>query len=170
MKIYIGFSCPISKTTPFAALIKWVESRPYDHVYVRIQEPMDGEYMIFQASKSMVNLYNKDVFSSINTTIKEYEIGINEDQYKVLWRFVKSMLGIPYSLKEDFGILLMKIFHLSKQPFNDGYRSEFCAKLAAQVCSILEVKMPTDEGSIDPTLLDSILEAAKLPCINDSIF
>ena len=169
MKIYIGFSIPTS-VNPFAALIKWVEARPYDHVYVRLPDPMDGEYLIFQASNLQVNLYNKDIFQQAHKSLKEYEIDITDEQYKVLWTFVKSMLGVPYSLKEDFGILLMKIFRLASQPFNDGTKAEFCSKLAAQVCAILGIKLPEDAGAIDPSGLDSILATANLPCVNNPTF
>ncbi len=52
--LYIGFSAPSGKFEPFAWIIQWVESRPYDHVYIRFPEPATNEYMIFQASKQMV--------------------------------------------------------------------------------------------------------------------
>lgn len=157
MKIYIGFSKPINTLPLFGWFIEWVEARSYDHCYVRLQDPMDNEYLIFQASNMQVNLYNIDIFKEKHQIIKEYELEITEEQYKILWKFVKSMLGVPYSLKEDFGLLLMKIFHLSKQPFNDGNKAEFCSKLAATVCEIMGIKLPVDVGSIDPSMLDSIL-------------
>lgn len=170
MKIYIGFSAPTSSMSLFGDLIKWVEARPYDHVYIRIQEPMDQEYLIFQASNMQVNLYNSQIFKIAHQPIKEYEIEITNDQYQTLWRFVKSMLGIPYSLKEDFGILLMKIFRLNKQPFNDGNNAEFCSKLGATVCQMLGIKLPEDVDAIDPSELDSILSIVNLPCVNDPKF
>jgi hypothetical protein len=163
MKIYIGFSKPTIFFPIFGWVIQAVESRPYDHVYIRIQEPMDNEYMIFQASKSMVNLYSSKIFLSVNKPIKEYEIDINPDQYVLLWRFIKANLGIPYSLKEDFGILLMKIFHIA-QPFNGGFSVEFCSKLGANVCNLLGISMLEDVGSIDPSGLDTILNNKLLMC------
>ena len=169
-KIYIGFSSPTAKFAPFAELIKWVEARPYDHVYIRLQEPMDAEYMIFQASKEMVNLYNKDIFQSCNFSHKEYELSITDAQHVLLWRFVKSNLGIPYSLKEDFGILLMKIFKLRKNPFDNGMSASFCSELGADVCKLLEIDISEESSSIDPTLLDSILSDKKLPCVDSPKF
>jgi hypothetical protein len=175
MKIYIGFSKPTASIPLFGWFIESVEARPYDHAYVRLPDPMDQEYLIFQASNLQVNLYNKDIFKQAHQSLKEYEIDITEDQYKQLWKFVKSMLGIPYSLKEDFGILLMKIFHLQTQPFNDGNSAEFCSKLAAQVCQIVGINLQEDHNlidpdAIDPSSLDDILETAKLPCISNPIF
>lgn len=170
MKIYIGFSKPTASLPLFGMLIEWVEARPYDHAYVRLPDPMDGEYLIFQASNLQVNLYNKDIFQQAHQSLKEYEIDITDEQYKALWKFVKSMLGIPYSLKEDLGILLMKIFHLAAQPFNDGNQAEFCSKLAATVCEMLGIKLPEDAGAIDPSLLDSVLSSTTLPCVANPIF
>lgn len=161
MKIYIGFSKPVSSFTPFAWIIQRVISRPYDHVYIRFPEPMTNQYMIFQASKEMVNLYNAQIFQSINTPIKEYEIDISNDQYKALWSFIKANLGIPYSLLEDFGILLMKIFKI-KQPFNEGLSAEFCSKLGANVCILLGLPITDNPNSIDPSKLDTILSQIPL--------
>lgn len=161
--IYIGFSKPKSRFAVFATLIKWVESRPYDHAYVRFPEPMDGEYMIFQASKEMVNLYSADIFASINDSIKEYTITCTDEQYVELWNYIKKSVGLPYSLKEDFGILLMKIFKLKKNPYGTGGSAQFCSELAARVCKILAINIPNDPDTIDPTLLDSILSKANLP-------
>lgn len=169
MKIFIGFSKPTGTFEPFAWLIQWIEARPFDHAYVRLPEPMTGEYVIFQASKEMVNLYNKSIFSAANASLKEYELECSDEQYKTLWAFVIANLGVPYSLKEDLGILLMKIFRI-KQPFNDGNSVEFCSKLGAIVCQMLGVKLPEDPGSIDPSALDLILSNAKIPCVSNPTF
>lgn len=161
--IYIGFSSPTGKFEPFAWLIKWVESRPYDHVYVRFPEPVDGEYMVYQASKEMINIYNSSIFFSANDSIKEYTIVCTDEQYAALWRHIKQSLGIPYSLKEDFGILLMKIFKLKQNPYSAGGSAEFCSEEAAKVCQILGINVYANPDTIDPTMLDSILSRAHLP-------
>lgn len=160
--IYIGFSSPKNTLMPFAALIKWVEARPYDHAYIRFPDPVSGEYMIFQASKEMVNIYNKDIFSSMNESLKEYTFQCTDEQYLVLWAYIRSNLGIPYSLKEDFGILLMKLFKWKQNPLAQGKSAQFCSELASRVCQILEINIPENPDNIDPTLLDSILSQTTL--------
>jgi hypothetical protein len=163
--IYIGFSKPApGRFVPFAWIIQKVESRAYDHVYIRFPEPM-GDYLVFQASKEMVNLYNMSIFSSLNVPVKEYEIDITPDQYDKLWIFIKSNLGIPYSLLEDFGILIMKVFKLKKQPFEQGLSAEFCSKLGANVCLLLGIPITVDPSTIDPSLLDSILSQRGLKLV-----
>ena len=69
------------------------------------------------------------------------------------------MLGVPYSLKEVWGLLLMKIFHLSKQPFDDGLKQAFCSELAAAVFELLNVPMSEGLSSIDPSALDIKLDS-----------
>ena len=166
MKIYVGFSCPTGSFEPFAWLIKWIEDRPYDHCYVRFQEPT-GAWMIFQASKEMVNLYAVPVWLQYNQSIKEYEINITDAQNSALWGYIKTNLGIPYSLLEDFGILLMKIFKLQNNPYAGGFSAEFCSKSAANVCNVLGIQMPESTDDIDPSALDSILAGLNLQLVNN---
>lgn len=169
MKIYIGFAAPNGGFVPFAWLIQLVEKRNYDHCYVRFQEPM-GDWMIFQASGFAVNLFNKDIWLSENKAIKEYEIEITTEQNQEFWTFIKANLGIPYSLKEDFGILLMKIFKLTKNPYAMGYSAEFCSQLDARVCRMFGINFTQPASTIDPSALDTILSQANLPCNTNPIF
>jgi len=164
MKVYIGFSKPNS-FNPFASLIEFVEARPYDHAYIKVQEPANRTWMIFQASGLVVNLITEVRFLNNHVSLKEYEIDINASQYMDLWNYINSSLGIPYSLIEDFGILLMKSFKLKNQPFNQGISAEFCSKLGASVCNLLGIAMPEDVSDIDPTTLDSILASKGFPYV-----
>jgi hypothetical protein len=169
MKIYVGFAGPNGGFVPLAWIIQAVLKRKYDHVYIRFQEP-EGEWMIFQASGFAVNMYNTGIWKGGNTSIKEYEIDITSEQWFALWNFVKYNLGVPYSLKEDFGILLMKCFWLKKNPFDAGMSAEICSQLGANVCKMLGLPIPEDSSSIDPSKLDSILSQKSLPCNNNPNF
>jgi len=164
MKIFIGFSAP-NKWEPFSWLIQSIESRQYDHVYIRVQDPITQNWMIFQASSLMVNMESATTFLTKNVSYKEYEYDCTDAQFKMLWNFIDSELGTPYSLIEDFGILLMKIFKLKNNPFTAGTSEEFCSKLGATVCQMLGLNIPEDASSIDPSALDTILGNLKLPCV-----
>lgn len=162
MIVYIGFSEPKGNFNPFAWIIKKVIARPYDHVYIRFPGVSSGKDLIFQASKSMVNLYSSRIFNDQNTSIKEYEINCSMDQYIALWAFIDDNLGTPYSLIEDFGILLMKVFKLKKQPFNRGMSAQFCSKLGVIVCQIMGIVILDDPSTVDPSRLDYILSQKDL--------
>lgn len=155
-KIYIGFSKP-NEFKIFAWIIQLIEKRQYDHVYIRVEESCNNTAMIFQASSIMVNLRSETMFLDKNVSLKEYEINITDEQYAQLWNFINANLGLPYSLSEDFGLLLMKIFKLKDQPFNQGKTAYFCSKLGASVCNLLNIQMPDDIADIDPSDLDTIL-------------
>lgn len=152
MKVFIGLAGPKKGFVPMAWAIQAILKRKYDHCYIRFQEP-DGEWMIFQASGFAVNMYNADIWSSVNESLKEYEIETDKD----VWGFVKARLGVPYSLKEDFGILLMKIFRLKKNPYSAGGSAEICSQLAADFCKFLGIDIPEDTSTIDPSRMDQIL-------------
>ena len=164
MKVFIGLAAPNGGFVPFGWLIQLVEKRNYDHCYIRFQEPT-GEWMIFQASGFAVNMYNVDVWLGKNKSIKEYEVDITKAQSTKIWKFVKANLGIPYSLKEDFGILLMKIFKLKKNPYNAGMSAEFCAQLDANVCKLLGIEIPEESSAVDPSGLDKILSSEGFKCV-----
>lgn len=163
-KIYIGFSKPTTRFPIFGWLIQWVEKRPYDHAYVRFKDPLLKKDMVFQASKEMVNLYSYSNFIEYNRPIKEYLIECNNEHYVKLWEYIISMLGVPYSLKIDFGILLMKIFKLKKQPFGDNPNDEVCSVLASRVCAMLGVPIIEEFTAIDPSDLDKILSDNNRAC------
>lgn len=165
MKIYIGFSKPTTRFPIFGWLIQWVEKRPYDHAYVRFKDPFLNKYIVFQASKEMVNLYSYPIFLEYNLPIKEYLIECDAQHYKELWDYITEMLGTPYSLKIDFGILLMKIFKLKTNPFGDNPNEEVCSELASRVCSMLGIPITEEFSSIDPSGLDQILTNNKCCCI-----
>lgn len=164
MKIYLGLSSPSSKFAPFAELIKWVLKREYDHCYVRFQEP-NGEWMIFQASGLAVNVCNTQIWLKKNYSVKEYEVEITKEQNDFFWQFVKDTVGTPYSLKEDFGILLMKVFHLDENPYDAGMSAQICSQLMAEVCKRIGIRIDQNTSTIDPSAMDKILEARGFPCV-----
>lgn len=161
MKIYVGLASPNGGFVPLAKIIQWVEKRNYDHCYIRFQEPT-GEWMIFQASGFAVNIYNLQIWTSENISVKEYEVEVPQGQD--IWLYIKSRLGVPYSLKEDFGILLMKVFKLKKNPYSAGRLAEICSQQAADLLKFLGISIPEDTSTIDPSELDSILESKGFPC------
>jgi hypothetical protein len=165
MKIYIGFSKPTTRLPLFGWLIQAIIKRPYDHAYVRFNDPLLKKSMVFQASKEMVNLYNYHTFLEYNKPVKEYLVECNDVHYKILWDYITDSLGIPYSLKIDFGILLMKIFRLKDNPFGDNPNEEVCSELAARVCAILGIVIAEQFSDIDPAALDQILSNNKNACI-----
>lgn len=156
MKIYIGFSSPTSKFVPFAWAIQAIEKRPYDHAYIRMQEPMNDEWMIFQASKQMVNMYHLSWFLKSNEVIKEYEIDCTDLQYKELWAFAMKTLGTPYSIKQVLAIFLRKLFHFSPKAI-DGEAGEVCSELAARVAVIMGLIIDEEFDFITPSDLDYFL-------------
>ena len=171
MKIYIGLAAPNGGFVPFAWLIQAVLKKKYDHCYIRFQEPA-GEWMIFQASGFAVNIYNVDIWKSANISVKEYEIDLTTEQAAgpdSLWEFIKSRLGLPYSLKEDFGILLMKIFKLKNNPYAAGGSAEICSQLAADTCKFLGIDIAQNTATIDPSTLDSILSNKNFPFVENPV-
>lgn len=164
MNIYVGFSRPTTSFPIFAWFIQWVEKRPYDHAYIRFSDPTTQKQMIFQASKNMVNLYSYPIFLQYNKPIKEYTLDIDNVHYNDLWNYITDNLGIPYGLKIDFGIFLMKIIpFLKSNPFSDN-NEEVCSVLAAKVCAMLGITIPEDFDSVDPSYLDNLLSQNNLPC------
>ena len=152
----IGFSRP--KTwKPFASLIMNAYRIPYDHVYIKIYAPNYDREIIYQASKSMVNFMSPDVFKDENLVVREFEMPINEDSYRILMQFAIDNAGKHYGVKNILGLTYVRIcYWLGKtvrNPFNDRGATYICSELVAKILKDFE-GLKLDKDLTDMTPLD----------------
>jgi hypothetical protein len=158
-RIYIG----LSRHTDFAIFgraIEWFEKTNFSHAYVRFYSESLNRSLIYQASGMSVNFTNIEHFNSINTTVKEYEILVSDEQYTQILQFCVDNVSKPYGLKSIFGILVYQIFGW-KCINPDKQESFICSEL---VCYILQMLGIINEPDLDystPKSVYNILNAKR---------
>jgi hypothetical protein len=131
-KIKIGFSKP-NKTKKFPIyswLIRLAQGwSDFSHVYTEI-EIKEGA-AIFQASGISVNQESKKKFLTHAEIVVDFEFEISEESFEKLKQFFFDRLGLPYSIKQVFGMLL---FHLGIKTkiFMDRDLAYVCSELVAE--------------------------------------
>lgn len=163
MKISIGFSRPTS-WEPFAWLIMKAYNTPYDHVYIKVDMPEYGKTMIFQASKTIVNLMSLEVFQASNIVYEEYELAIDDSRRMEFMQEMLGMVGDPYSIMEVLGIACVKICSLVgikiDSPFEEGTTQWVCSELAAYMAQkYCGVVLPKNYQEMDPKSMRDTLKA-----------
>jgi len=164
LSVIIGFSKPKGVFFPiFSWVIRLFERTEYSHVYVRWHSKGAGVDVCYEASGNEVKFICKNVFDARIIPIKEYEIEITNEQYRKLLHFCMSNAGQHYGVKQVFGILLVKLFRLKKNPFSDGRASWVCSELAGQILKdVLDKDTGLDLDIAGPKAIDKFLQ--ELDC------
>lgn len=153
----IGFSRSNGRFPIYSTLIRIAEKRPYSHAYVRMDDRYTGRDVIFQASSTMVNRCNIDIFRAHNRIIKEYVIDCTEEEFKEIWTWLSDKLGLDYSRTQIMWISIKKLLRISGKSDN-GDREFICSELAAKALRIKGISLPRRTDEITPSDLDKILE------------
>lgn len=137
-KFKVGFSKPTNMTFKwFAWIIMEGYGIPYDHVYVRVHSDSLDRDIIYQASGLAVNFMSPTIFSSINTSIAEFDIEISDEKYKAMMQFAIDNAGKAYGIKEAFGMGIVRICEIFgkkiQNPFRDGQQTYVCSELAGYI-------------------------------------
>lgn len=161
--IYIGFSKPKTWKV-FAQLIMWGYGIPFDHVYIRCWSKDMNRWMIFQASKTSVNLVSQDTLELENIIVKEFQIDIADDKMAALLSFAGDNLGKPYGIKECFGLAWVRICAMFGKRVNNPFRFDgstyVCSELAGYVCEqFAGMAVDADPANINPKEMYDYLSA-----------
>lgn len=159
-KIYIGFSKPKKHLFPiFSWLIRMFQKTPYSHVYIRWYSRHAQAHICYEASGNEVKFLGKKVFDNRIQIIHEYEINITKSQYKKLLHFCMSNAGIKYGILQVFGILLVTLFRLKKNPFSDDRKSWVCSELVGNALEeVLDKETGLDLDIAGPKEIDNFLQ------------
>ena len=161
-KIIIGFSRP-KKWKPFAWLIMKGFGTPYDHVYVKFHSESLDRDIIYQASKMMINFMGTVLFNLENIVVAEFEIEISPESKKALMQFAVDNAGKPYSIKEAFGLGLVRICELFgkkiKNPYKEGNSEYVCSILVDYILEkYADIGVKNDFENADPKDVYDLLD------------
>jgi hypothetical protein len=161
MKIVVGFSRAKSIFKFGSTAIQLAEKRNYGHAYVSFNCPVSDESLIAQASHGAVNMMNRAIFSADNIIVKEYELEIQDEDFKKVMTFVCKNLGKPYATSQIILIAIKKVLRFEVPRYNkDKYY--ICSEFAAKVCEILNIEVPLELDYFTPSDLDTLLDKKGL--------
>ena len=150
-KLTVGFSRPSGWFKPFSWAIRLVERTRYSHVYIRSHSKGLDVDLIYQASGAQVNFMGLALFRGQAKVISEFEAEISDEKYRQFMRWAIINAGAKYSFKQPLGILLVKMFNLSSNPFDNGRYSWVCSELVGFVLSsFLAVEVKESLDTIGP--------------------
>jgi hypothetical protein len=156
--IYIGFSKPINRIFPIMSwLIRLVERTEYSHVYIKMPSS-NGNYFIYQASGTQVNIVGSKHFEHLNKPVKEYALQISAQQRRDLLLFMAQECGAPYSVAQIINIF---VYMITGKAFlkPKGY---VCSELAGIVLSqYLNIKLEKDLDLVTPKDIEMLLEQKR---------
>lgn len=161
--IIIGFSRSKDINSPLSKIIRWVEKTPYSHVFIKVYNENFDRHIIYQASGLMVNFMSPTIFENHSVVIKEYKVDVTNETYVDIMQFAIDNAGVPYAIKELFGIAIVKLLklfniNLNKNPFGDGKTTLKCSELGGYIIeNFLDVDIKEDLDTISPLEIDQIL-------------
>jgi hypothetical protein len=141
----------------FAAGIQWFQGTPYSHAYIQFFSPEFNRTMIYQASGLKVNLVSREMFDSINSIVKEFEIEVSDDKFSEILGFCADELGKPYSMKAILGIVFHTLFGW-KLIDSDKLETFICSELVGYVIQMVGIiEQNADLDYFTPKDLDLVM-------------
>jgi uncharacterized protein YycO len=155
-KVSIGFSRPV-KFKILSWLIRKVQRTEYSHAYIKFHSDSLDRDLIYQASGLQVNFVGKTLFEEDHVIVKEFDLQISDEAHKKALQFAVDRAGMPYSIKQLFGILIYNL--TGNQVLKDGRSGYVCSELVAQMLSEdLGITITKDLDIVTPKDVYNILE------------
>jgi len=136
--VVFGFSTP-KKFNLLSWVIRKCEKVEFSHVYLKVYNTYFERWMIYQASGSKVNFIGFDRFLEHHNVVKEIELEISEENYKLMYQEAIDTLGVSYGVKQLIGMGLVRLFNLFNirisNPFADGKATYVCSEAIATILS-----------------------------------
>lgn len=156
-KLTIGFSKPTSKFVPFAWAIQWFEQTEYSHCYIKF-ETSSGPSLICQASKGMLNFMSPEAFNLHNKVVREFELELSSEQLTQIKISSMEKAGLPYSIRQIVGIVIARIFKLTKNPLDHDKDTFVCSEWVGQVLESIGAELDKDLNLLTPRDIYEYLE------------
>ena len=162
MKITFGFS-KNKDSQPFSVAIRLMEKRPYSHVYVKYEDEVTKDIMIFQASHGKVNLMLESKFLDVNTIIEEYEMQVTPEVYMNIRKQMNIYLGLNYGFLQILNITIQKIFKTKDIKLTENGNKEFiCSELGYIILKMAYPAVMEDQDSVTPSDFNVIINKIGL--------
>lgn len=169
--IYIDFTRPGPNApwSPLAPVIRAVERTEYSHVLLRWTSPISGTECIYEASLAGVGFRGPISARGRYEVVRRYRFAITYAEYRLLLRFCQMQAGIQYGTRQLLGILLARVFGLSRNPLARGTSSQVCSEMVGYfIETVLGYDIPVDLDLAGPREIDEFLASIQKPIIDNT--
>lgn len=143
-----------------------VDQSNFSHVSISWKSSYLEREIVYQASGLAVNFCEGARFRQEHEIIKELTFSISEDTQKKVIQFAMDRAGVPYSIKQVFGIAYIKLLKLFKinenNPFSDGRKAYVCCELVAEILKeLLNFDIKDNLDNLTPRELYQLLTTSR---------
>ena len=159
--IYIDFTKPdpaVKKFPIYSYIIRAVEGTKYSHVRLRWKSS-SGIQIVYEASGIAVKVIGEVAAPQFPVEIvKSYKISVTREQYRNLIKLFR-FASVKYSIKQAFGILLVKLGLYKKNPLSNGRKSQICSELVGLfIQEVKQWEIDFDLDTAGPLAIDEFLQ------------
>ena len=163
-KVHIDFTKSTSwKTAWFSWLIRAVEGTPYSHVRLRFKT-RSGLETVYEASGTSVKFIGPLALSEKPVKILDsFEYEITQEEFSKMIDLCVYTADLDYGYTQLFGILLVRLFGLKKNPLSQGRKSQVCSEIVGRfIQEILGFGYELDLDVSGPRDIHKTLSSHKL--------
>ena len=146
--LFVVFSRPVSKFTPYAEIIMAVDKTNYDHASIEFPGVEWGVSFFYQSSGEKTNFMGDACFNKKNLIVEKYSVDIDDDTYNKVGNICVNREGLPYGLVEVIGKALVVLAFLAfkkriKNPFKSA-DTDCITEVAYVLANGLGIETPLD--------------------------
>jgi hypothetical protein len=154
-QITIGFSKSNSWDAVFSWLILLTQKTPYSHVYLKYTDEVTNNIMYWQASHTLVNSMDSEVFLGQETVIQEFTFQVSDAAFVAWMDFCEEQDGKPYGVLEIFGLAAVQLASLVgikiTNPIREAGETWICDQvIAAGLAACENITLPTPLDNMRP--------------------
>lgn len=159
--ISVGFSYHSENVVSW--MIKKYDNRPFSHVYLKVENELTGNVIVYQASGLNVNAAYYPIFLKKAVVVKEITFNVDTKHCNQTVSFMESKLGMPYSMTQLIGFVYLKLvrklgFKVKNNPFGKNQEAYVCSEIVTQVLrDVFSMKIDADLDSVSPSDVAQIL-------------
>jgi len=153
--ISIGFSKSAKKFAIGSMAIRAYMQTDYSHVYIKFYSKSIDRILVYEAVGSGVRFIGQEKWKSHAKEMHSYDIEISDESYTKLMQYCVDNAGESYAFCQNLGVVIAKVFKLSKNPFQEGQN---CSEVAGEILKLENFSISEDMNLITPKDIKRILD------------
>ena len=157
--IFIEFTRPKGKFKPISRIIRLIEGTPYSHIRIRFINRV-GDELVYEVSGTSVKFVGPLALEDKKVDILySYEYNITRSEFSKMIDLCVLHADLNYGYLQLFGIHLVRVFNLRRNPLSEGRKSQVCSEIVGRfVQEILKIDVPVNLDIAGPKDIKEALD------------